>query len=211
VNSSLAAYLTFTVILAATPGSTTALVARNTLAGGRVAGLATALGAALGNSTHAAAAGLGLAVLFSRWPPALDFVRVAGGVCLGTLGLVSLARAAGRGRTRVSPVPPGAAASASGPAAAGGFRQGLSVNLLNPTIITFYLAVVPSFMPSGAPRWYFAVLAAIHVAIAFACHSSWALALDPLGRLLRAPRAGQALEGAIGFALILLAIGVARR
>ena len=87
------AYFAFTAVLVATPGATTAVVVRNTLAGGRRAGMAAALGAAIGNTTHAVAAGLGLAVLVARWPDALTAIRIAGGVYLGWLGLRSLARA----------------------------------------------------------------------------------------------------------------------
>ena len=84
------AYLPFTAVLVATPGAATAVVVRNTLAGGRRAGMAAALGAALGNTTHAAAAGLGLAVLVTRWPAGLTAIRVAGAAFLCWLGIRSL-------------------------------------------------------------------------------------------------------------------------
>ena len=57
------------------------------------AGMAAALGAALGNTTHAAAAGLGLAVLVTRWPAGLTAIRVAGAAFLCWLGIRSLLRA----------------------------------------------------------------------------------------------------------------------
>jgi threonine/homoserine/homoserine lactone efflux protein len=66
--SQLAAYLSVTFLLVITPGSTTTVVIRNTLRGGFRAGVLTASGAGLGNVTHAAAAGLGLALLFQRRP-----------------------------------------------------------------------------------------------------------------------------------------------
>ena len=49
LDPSFLAYLSFTFILVVPPGSTTAVVVRNTLEGGRRAGYATALGAALAN------------------------------------------------------------------------------------------------------------------------------------------------------------------
>ena len=87
-------------------------------------------------------------------------------------------------------------------------RQGMTVNLLNPAIATFYLVVVPSFLPSGAPRWYFAALAAIHIAMAFTCHGVWAVGLDQLRRLFHPPMARRILEGATGVALLWLAVRV---
>jgi threonine/homoserine/homoserine lactone efflux protein len=91
---------------------------------------------------------------------------------------------------------------------AGGFRDGLAINLANPTIITFYLAIVPSFIPAGAPHFYFATLAAIHVTIAFVCHSMWAVALHAVRRWFAAQWARRTLTAATGLALIYLAARV---
>ena len=71
LGAGFAAYVTFTFILAVTPGSITAIVVRNTLRGGRAAGLACACGAAVANMVHALLAGLGLSLLIARWPVAL--------------------------------------------------------------------------------------------------------------------------------------------
>lgn len=202
----LAAYLAFTVILVITPGSTTAVVVRNTLHGGRAAGLAAALGAALGNTSHATAAGLGLAVAFSRWPAALTALRVSGGCYLAWLGAKSVynvvRHADGGLQTLSAGQPPPAASSKQ---RRGSFRQGLTINLLNPALATFYLVVVPSFLPVGAPRWYFAALAAVHVGTALTCHGIWALALDKLRSMFAPPIARRMLEGVTGGALVGLA------
>ena len=207
MDSLFAAYLSFTAILVLTPGSTTAVVVRNALVGGRNAGLAAATGAAVGNTSHAALAGLGLALIFARWPAALTALRVSGGAYLAWLGVRSIYRVIRHpdGGLRLSdagdqsPVPR---------PHAGSFRQGLLVNLLNPAIATFYLVVVPSFIPPGTTRWSFAVLAAVHIAMAFVCHGTWAVALDQVRRIFRPPLARRLLEGATGIALIALAVRV---
>lgn len=207
VDPLLLAYLSFTIILVMTPGATTAVVVRHTLAGGRSSGLAAAAGAAVGNTSHATAAGLGLAVIFAERPLAFAVLQVAGAFYLAWLGAVSVARVIRHadGGLRLD--------SAEAPSSAnehrrGSFRQGLAVNLLNPAIATFYLIVVPSFLPSGASRSYFAVLAALHVVIAFTWHGVWAFGLGRLRRLFQAPRARRALEAATGVALIGLAVRV---
>jgi threonine/homoserine/homoserine lactone efflux protein len=208
VSPLLVAYLAFTFVLVITPGSTTAVIVRNTLAGGRAAGLAAAAGAAVANTSHATAAGLGLAVVFSRWPLALAVLRFAGAAYLGWLGVVSLYRTAlfaDGGLQMLSNAP---AVTPSSAQQRGSFRQGLTVNILNPAIATFYLIVVPSFLPSGAPRWYFVMLAAVHVTLAFACHGLWAVGLDRVRRLFRRPASRRLLEGATGVALIALAARV---
>lgn len=201
----LLSYVLFTLALVITPGSTTAVVVRNTLSGGRGAGLATAFGAALANTSHATAAGLGLALLLARWPSALAVVRVSGGVYLAWLGVTSLARAI---RHTDGGVAAPATDTAGPPQGRRGFAQGLTVNLLNPAIATFYLVVVPSFVPAGASPWWFVLLAAIHVGMAFMCHGMWAFAFDRVRRLFHRPAARRTFEALTGTALIALAVRV---
>jgi threonine/homoserine/homoserine lactone efflux protein len=206
----LAAYLTFTFVLAVTPGSTTAVVVRNTLAGGRTAGFAAAAGAALGNTSQATAAGLGLAVLFARFPSAMVALRIAGAAYLAWLGISSIWKVM-RGHEGTLRVLAAGDRTVSYDEHRASFRQGLTVNLLNPAISTFYLVVVPSFLPAGAPRWYYAVLASMHVAIAFTCHGMWAVAFDRLREFFRMPAARRILETATGVAMIGLAVRVLLR
>lgn len=201
----LVAYLSFTFILVITPGSTTAVVVRNTLTGGRTAGLAAAAGAAVGNTSHATAAGLGLGLVFARWPLALVALRVAGAAYLAWLGVSSLYRVARFEDGGLPLVSNGQAPSLDPGQRRGSFRQGFTVNILNPAIPTFYLIVVPSFLPYPAPRWYFAFLAALHVALALVCHGFWVIALDQVRRLFSRPAARRLLEGATGVALVGLA------
>ena len=198
-------YLSLTAALVITPGATTAVVVRNTLASGWRGGIAAAAGAALANSTHAAAAGLGLAVFVSRIPAVLVAIKIAGGLYLAWLGIASVQR-----------IVTGAALPISGVIISGtdsiahhhAVREGLTVNFLNPPIATFYLAVVPTFVPNGASHGYYLQLAVIHVAMAFICHSIWALAMDRLRHLLTHPTARMALEGLTAAALLLLAARV---
>jgi threonine/homoserine/homoserine lactone efflux protein len=214
VDPILVAYITFAFVLVITPGSTTAIVVRNTLAGGSAAGLAAAAGAAVGNSTHATAAGLGLALVFARWPIAMTALRIAGAMFLAWLGMLSLYRVArfedGGLRALSSNSVEGNSSSGARPRSIG-FRQGLAVNLLNPAIATFYLVVVPSFLPAGATKWYFAGLALIHITMAFACHSLWVIGLDRLRRMFHPPLARRLLEAATGVALLGLALRVLLR
>ncbi|MGH9176142.1 MAG: LysE family translocator, partial [Vicinamibacterales bacterium] len=171
-------------------------------------GLASAAGAAVGNTSYATAAGLGLALVFARWPMAMTALRVAGALYLAWLGMASVyrvAKYADGGMQLVSPGEPDAGRDRRGH---GSFRQGFAVNLLNPSIATFYLVVVPSFLPDGGTHWYFAVLAAIHIAMAFLCHGIWAVALGKLRRLFQSPLARRVLEAATGVALLALALRV---
>jgi threonine/homoserine/homoserine lactone efflux protein len=207
LDSSYLAFFTFTFVLVVTPGSTTAVVVRNTLEGGRRAGYLTALGAALANSTIAIACGLGLSVLVSVWPGSLEAIRIGGSLFLAWLGIASLYRAAryDDGGIRLTldledmPVRSHAGAYVG---------DGLAINLLSPVIISFYLSVVPSFIPAGASRFYYSGLAATHVSLAVLCHSMWATGLDAMRRWFVAPWTRRVLQAATGAALIGLAARV---
>jgi threonine/homoserine/homoserine lactone efflux protein len=207
VDSSYLAFVTFTFVLVVTPGSTTAVVVRNALEGGRRAGYLTALGAALANSLIAAACGLGLSVLLAVWPGSLDAIRIGGALFLGWLGAASLYRAATRPDGGIN-LTLGATAAPARSQLRAYFGDGLAINLLSPVIISFYLSVVPSFIPAGASRFYYSGLATTHVSLALASHVLWATALDLMRRWFVAPWTRRALQAATGLALIGLAIKV---
>lgn len=200
-----AAYLGYVVVFAATPGSTTAVVVRNTLDGGRRAGLFTALGAACGNTAHATVAGLGGAALLRAWPGALDVLRWAGAGYLAYLGLHS-GWLALRGTA-----PLVAAMTERRDRHHRSWREGLAVSLLGPATQAFYLVAVPTFLRPTWPAWAYAALAACHVATTFVCHSTWALALHHLRAVFRAPGPRRVLGVVTAAALLALAFRIAAR
>lgn len=198
MDSSLVAYTSITAVLVITPGATTAVVVDHALASGWRGGVRTAIGAALGNASHATLAGLGAAVLLATSPVALGLVRLAGGMFLLWLAWKSARRlfsaAPGAALPSTPHLPPSRA-----------IRDGLTVNLLNPAIMTFYLTVVPSFMPRQASPGRYVGLAAIHVCLAFVVHCAWAVSLDRLRPALERPGARRFLDGLTTIAMLVLA------
>jgi threonine/homoserine/homoserine lactone efflux protein len=201
IESSFLAFVSFTFVLAITPGATTAVVVRNTLEGGRRAGYLTALGAAAGSITIATGCALGLSILLTVWPGALDAIRVGGAAFLIALGSLSLHRAWANadGGIRLSGDP---AAAPPRSHAGAYFADGLTIHLLSPVLISYYLSVVPSFIPANASRFYFSGLAATHVGIAMMCHATWATALHVMRRWLIHPFRRRLLQAGSGLALI---------
>jgi threonine/homoserine/homoserine lactone efflux protein len=197
IDTSLATYIGATIIFAATPGQSTAVVIQQTVDQGWSAGFAAATGCAIANVAHAATAGVGLAVLSARMPEALAVIRVAGGAYLVWLGGRSLWRALW------APISAPPFRRSAGRVA---FVQGLVTNLLNPSIVTFYLVVVPTFLAPGDRASRFVLLAAIHVACAFACHNGWAGLFNQIGHVLHSVRARRIFDLCAGLALIGLAI-----
>jgi threonine/homoserine/homoserine lactone efflux protein len=197
-----AAFLSFTFVLVATPGGTTAVVVRNALDGGRQAGLLAALGAAVANATHATVAGVGGTALLAAWPGSLQVVRMGGGGYLAYLGLRELWTWARRA------TPPALPTTRRHDAQHRSALEGLTVNLLSPVILTFYLAAVPTFIRPTWPRGAYVVLAVCHVSMAFMCHSAWVLGLHRMRRIFQEPGPRRALGLATSLALLWLAARV---
>jgi len=208
------AYLAFTTLLVITPGAATAVVVRNTIDGGRPRGMAAAVGVLCANVSYATATGLRMASLFARVPLAFAVLQFGGALYLGWLGLRGLwkawrpapagsdplmARAVEDPSPRIDPSP-----------TRSGFGQGFVVNLLNPSLATFYLVAVPSFLPDQAINSLrYVAYASIHVTMAFAFHSSWVLGFDQFRKTWASPRGRRILETLTGIALIALAIKIA--
>lgn len=204
--ASIVAFTGLAALFVLAPGMSTAVVLRNTAEGGKRAGLATALGIALGNTAWAIAAGTGLGVILRNAPGALDVIRVVGAVCLTWLGAQSLHRAWAL-RTDRTGNGDGPAPHTGTPGTGTMMGEGAVTNLLNPSIPVFYAATVPQFIGAG-DRFAvaFFLLGAIHVSMALTCHSLYAVAFGRLATALAARGRAWALHAATGAALIALAV-----
>ena len=191
-----------TVPLVATPGASTAVVLRNSLAGGVRSGVATAVGANAGSICYGLLTAFGVAMALQRWPPVWVVLRAAGTVYLAWLGVRSL-RLAWTYR----------ATDARGPGETDrhswtrSLRDGFLTNLLNPSLATFYLLIVPQFIPRGAPPVASALtLTAFHVSLALTWHLTWAAAGGTLSATLSRTTPRRILEAISGVALVGLAL-----
>jgi threonine/homoserine/homoserine lactone efflux protein len=139
-----AAFLPVAAVVICTPGPDTVLTVRNALAGGRAAGIGTAVGVAIGQCAWTVAAGFGLAGLFRASAPAFLAVRAAGAAYLVLLGAQSLRAARARHGDDMAPALP---ALVIGPAR--GLRQGLLNDLGNPKMAGFFVSLLPQFAGTG--------------------------------------------------------------
>jgi len=195
-------FLAVTVPLVLVPGASTAVVFRNSVTGGVRAGVETAVGVNLGTVMYGVLSAFGLALALRQWPSVWIVVRLAGTLYLAWLGMQSVWRAIR---------PPEARDLASGAhpprSALQNAREGFVTNALNPAIATFYVVVVPQFVPRGAPFVRtMLVLSAVHVGIAFSWHLVWAAAGGTLARTLGGGRPRRVLDACAGAALVALAI-----
>jgi threonine/homoserine/homoserine lactone efflux protein len=193
-------FVAVTAPLVLTPGPSTAVVLRNSIAGGTRAGLLTAAGANTGSFSYALLTAFGVAAALQHWPSAWLVLRWSGVGYLSWLGVRSLLRVARPHTPRAQP--------AIAPARDGwrSFASGYATNLLNPSLAAFYLVILPQFIPKASPLVSSVMLlAAIHITMALLWHTSWALAGGTLARVLSRRRPRQLLDLATGVALLVLA------
>ena len=195
-------FAAITVPLVATPGASTAVVLRNSLAGGVRSGVATAVGANTGSLCYGLLTAFGVAVALQRWPMVWTVLRLAGTAYLAWLGIRSL-RLAFTYRGTDAPGPQDAARPSWGRS----LRDGFMTNVLNPSLATFYLLILPQFIPRDAPPVASALtLTAFHVSLALTWHLAWAAAGGTLSATLSRTKPRRILEGISGAALLGLAL-----
>jgi threonine/homoserine/homoserine lactone efflux protein len=198
-------FVAVTLPLVLTPGASTAVVLRNSIAGGTRAGLITAVGINTGSLCYGLLSAFGFALALRRWPSAWTLLRAGGLAYLAWLGVQSLRRAFRRAHAAW---PPPSDARVTGEWQH--LYEGFITNALNPAIATFYLVLLPQFIPRGAPVAQSALtLTAIHIGMAAMWHVAWAAAGGTLARVLAGGRPRQVLEAITGVALIGLALKIA--
>jgi threonine/homoserine/homoserine lactone efflux protein len=203
--SQLLAFLGVSALVIATPGQDTALTIKNTLAGGRRAGVLTALGVSTGQAVWTLAASAGVAALLVASEPAFLTLKLAGAAYLVFLGAQSLL-AALRGAS-VHEVRGGAPARL---APATGYRQGVVSNLGNPKMAVFFTSLLPQFAPAGGGS--FAVMLALGLvfcAMTFLWLAAYSAAVDRAGHVLRRRGVRRALDAVTGTVLVALGLRLA--
>lgn len=149
-------FLAAALVIAAIPGPGIFYVAARTLSGGRIAGIASTFGTALGGLVHVIAGALGVSAIILASAEWFTAVKFAGALYLVWLGV----RTFREGRQTM---PEGV----SSVGAARAFREGVLVEALNPKTAAFFLAFIPQFIePAGdRPALQFMVLGLISVAL----------------------------------------------
>ena len=137
-----ALFLAAGVLLNLTPGPDTVYILGRSIAQGRRAGVASALGICVGSIFHTGAAALGLSAFLATSAWAFTAVKLAGAAYLIFLGVRALVQ-----RRQNTPVP----AEFKANTAAAAFRQGVLTNVLNPKVALFFLAFLPQFIDAATP------------------------------------------------------------
>ena len=198
-----ALFVTTGILLNLTPGPDTLYILGRSIAQGRRAGIASALGISVGSVFHTGAAALGLSAVLATSAWAFTIVRLAGAAYLIFLGVRALLE-----RQPELSVP----AHFKQRGAAAAFRQGILTNILNPKVALFFLAFLPQFIDAAAPS---KTIAFIILGLTFVTTGTiWCLILAWFSsafsaRLRESPAVTALLNRAVGSLFIFLGLRLA--
>ena len=200
--ASFLAFLGVSTIVIVTPGPDTAVTVRNTLLGGRLAGIFTALGISSGQAIWALATSFGLVALLVASEFLFQAVKYAGAAYLVYLGLHALVGAwRGTGHGGDAMTGAGGARLRAGKA----YVQGLISDLGNPKMAVFFASLLPQFAAPG--EGMFAVLMALGLVFSgmtFVWLAVYAFVIAKAGDYLRRPNVRRWIEGVTGTVLVAL-------
>jgi threonine/homoserine/homoserine lactone efflux protein len=162
------------------PGPAVLYIVAQSIDRGRLAGVVSALGVAVGGLVHVTAAAIGLSSLLVSSATAFNVVKYAGAAYLLGLGLWTILR---------RPDEPGVDLPKERTLSRR-FWQGAVVNVLNPKTALFFFAFLPQFVDpdKGSAALQIGLLGLLFVALAVASDSVWALAAGTASERLRGNR-----------------------
>jgi len=134
-------FLAAAILLNLTPGPDTVYILGRSIAQGREAGIASALGISLGSIFHTCAAALGLSAILATSAVAFGAIKLLGGTYLIFLGIKMILD-----RRKQLSLP----SSFRRRTTSAAFRQGILTNILNPKVALFFLAFLPQFIDPGS-------------------------------------------------------------
>lgn len=193
--ATLAQFAVASLLLAVTPGPSVVLLLAIATDRGRRAGVLAAVGLAAGTFAWAVVTAAGLGTLLAAQPGLLTMITALGGGYLLWLGVQRLRAPA--------PAPLAAPDHPLGSP----LRDGLVVNLLNPSITIFLASVTPPFLDLGrGPVWQqVLVLGTVLVLVSTLVNAGWAVVGAVVGRRARRWVGSRATAIAVGCAYCALA------
>lgn len=204
---SLAMFISLSAFVIVTPGPDTALIIRNTLHGGRVAGVSAALGVAIGQMLWALFTSCGILGILTAFRPLFVALRLAGAAYLLILGI----------RTMQTALNSSSLADVARPMVLKressvriSLQQGLICNLSNPKMVIFFASLLPQFVPTSHDTFVALLMRGwIFSLMTIAWLITYSVAASRIGGVLRRERIRRVLEGVSGAALVGLGLRIA--
>jgi len=168
-------------VLALTPGPDMTLFVSRALTQGRAAGFAAMTGAYCGIVVHTLLAAYGLSALLAASPQAFLAVKVAGALYLVWLAIDALRHGSALTLERQT---------GARQALVQTWLTGITINLLNPKIVLFFVTFLPQFVSAGDPNaaGKLAFLGLYFMVVSLPITSAMVIAADRFSALLRKSR-----------------------
>ena len=183
----------------ASPGADFAVVIKNTLRSGKAIGLATAFGVGLGILVHMVYTLFGVAVILSKSEILFSTIKLAGAVYLLWLAYISFQSR----KNKKNLIKKQSHIELS---AFNAIRQGFVVNVLNPKVTLFFVALFTNIVSPSTPLWIqviYGLWLSIYTMLWFA-FVAWGFSRKLI--LLWYQEHGHYIDWAMGVILLLIAI-----
>ncbi|MEL6116445.1 LysE family translocator [Photobacterium sp. SP02] len=184
---------------AMSPGPSLAVVAKHSLAGGRLHGIVTSWAHAFGVGVYALLTLLGLAVVLKQSPTLFQIITYSGAAYLAYLGINAL-RSKGGVAAKLAAGEPASMASAA--------RDGLMISVLNPKLALFFLALFSQFVAVGSGISDRVIIVATPLLVDGLWYTLIALVLSRPAVLETLKTRAQLIDRLSGVVLIMLALRV---
>jgi threonine/homoserine/homoserine lactone efflux protein len=176
----------------ASPGPNVLAVMGTSMAVGRKAGTALALGVSFGSLTWALLTAFGLSVLLLTYAYALTAIKIFGGIYLLWLAYKAFKSAALRGGS--------AATSLAGPRRSkrGYAVRGYMIQMTNPKAALSWVAIISLGLPPAAPLWVTLIIVAGTFALSIMAHLAYAQVFSTLVMARAYGRARRCIQATLG-------------
>lgn len=203
-------------LLVLVPGLDTALILRTAALGAPRRAWGVVLGIQCGTLVWGVLTASGVTALLTASHLAYEIVRWAGAIYLIWMGLSMLWATRGRAPAAASDADHHISDTVSTVETVDtflpGWRRGVLTNLLNPKMGAFYVAMLPQFIPAGAPTFAYGVmLACVHIALGTAWSAVLVLMARRCQRLLQRASARRVLDRVAGTVITGFGIRLATR
>ena len=142
-TSTLLAYSFASILLFITPGPDMSLFLSRTMASGRNAGVASAMGANVGCVIHTLLAAFGVSALIAASPTGFLILKIVGAAYLLWLAVDAIRHGSSLNVGNVDKKPVTMLSS---------FLLGISVNMTNPKVVLFFITFLPQFVSAADPH-----------------------------------------------------------
>jgi threonine/homoserine/homoserine lactone efflux protein len=189
-------FVIMSVMLIILPGPDTAIVTRNTLAGGSPKGLKTLSGTICALLIHTFAAVAGLSAIIVKSAFLFSVFKYAGAVYLVYLGIKSI-MALKNNVISEEITEPGKYKNKSY------FKQGFLTNILNPKVAVFFLTFLPQFVSTGSdPLIPFLLMGATYALLTTVWFMLYIFLINQISTFMKKPKTTKVIEALTGTVLI---------